>query len=182
MTCRVCGSYLHGLCGVHDPLGDNEMHRVCHRCVNSSNRKESSTDSTAWAASSKRPCPDERATGKEKRAGALGSLKPVGNTARKKSSWRRKPRTTDARRQGSGARPFEEHERRSNREGYGDRDKVRALDLLKSMSGVAIAKDMGIGVSTLYRWRAKEADISKQAAVSMPGAKSTKGVEFAKVE
>ncbi|CAB1101671.1 unnamed protein product [Ectocarpus sp. CCAP 1310/34] len=50
------------------------------------------------------------------------------------------------------------------------------------MSGVAIAKDMGIGVSTLYGWRAKEADIRQQAAVSMPGAKSTKGAEFAKVD
>ncbi|CAB1109044.1 unnamed protein product [Ectocarpus sp. CCAP 1310/34] len=41
---------------------------------------------------------------------------------------------------------------------------------------------MGTGMSTLYGWRAKEADIRQQAAVSMPGAKSTKGAEFAKVE
>ena len=42
--CRVCGSYLHVLCGLPDPLGDNEMQRVCHGCVNSNNRKESSAD------------------------------------------------------------------------------------------------------------------------------------------
>ncbi|CAB1104549.1 unnamed protein product [Ectocarpus sp. CCAP 1310/34] len=117
--CRVCGGHLHGLCGVHDLLGDDEMHRVCHGCVNSSNRKESSTDSTAGAASSKHPCPDGRATGKEKRASALGSLKPVGNTARRK------------------VRGAENHKRPKLE------DKVRALDLLKSMSSVAIAKDNG---------------------------------------
>ncbi|CAB1104026.1 unnamed protein product [Ectocarpus sp. CCAP 1310/34] len=71
--CRVCGGYLHGLCGVPDPVGDNEMHLVCHGCVNSSNCKETSTDSTARAASSKPPCPDGRATWKEKRAGALAA-------------------------------------------------------------------------------------------------------------
>lgn len=156
-TCRVCGGYLHGLCGVPDPLSDNEMHRVCHGCVNSNNRKESSTDSTAGAASSKRPCAGGRATGKAKQADALGSLNPVGNTAPRKvrGAENRKRPTLD--------------------------QKVRALDLLKSMSGTVIAKDMGIGVSTLYGWKAKEADIRKQAAVSMPGAKSTKGAEFAKV-
>ncbi|CAB1100067.1 unnamed protein product [Ectocarpus sp. CCAP 1310/34] len=150
MDCAVCMTRLATTrCTVRD----------CHGCVNSSNRKESSTDSTAGAASSKRPCPDGRATGKEKRAGALGSLKPVGNTAR------RKVRGAENR-----VRPTLE-------------DKVRALDLfLKSMSGVAIAKDMVIGVSTLYGWRAKEADIRQQAAVSMTGAKTTKGAEFAKVE
>ena len=48
--CPVCGSFIHGLCGLPDPQGDNEMQRVCHGCVN--NRKESSADPAAGAASS----------------------------------------------------------------------------------------------------------------------------------
>ncbi|CAM9811239.1 unnamed protein product [Pylaiella littoralis] len=56
--CRVCGGYLHGICGLVDPLGDNEMHRVCHGCVNSNKRSESSAGSAAGVASSKRPCPE----------------------------------------------------------------------------------------------------------------------------
>ena len=32
--CRgVCGQYLHGICGVVDPLGTSEMHRICHTCA-----------------------------------------------------------------------------------------------------------------------------------------------------
>ena len=66
--CRVYGSFLRGLCGLPDPQGDNEMQRVCHGCVN--NRKESSADPAAGAASSKRSCPEGQGTRKEKRAGA----------------------------------------------------------------------------------------------------------------
>ena len=43
------------------------------------------------------------------------------------------------------------------------------------MTGTAVAAKLGIGVSTLYSWKAKEADIRKQAVASKPGAKSTKG-------
>ena len=42
--CRVCGTYLHGMCGLPDPEGDDEMRRVCRGCVNSNNRKNSNTD------------------------------------------------------------------------------------------------------------------------------------------
>ena len=42
--CRVCGTYLHGMCGLPDPEGDDDMRRVCHGYVNSNNRKKSSTD------------------------------------------------------------------------------------------------------------------------------------------
>ena len=45
---------------------------------------------------------------------------------------------------------------------------VEALDLLKSMTGTAVAAKLGIGVSTLYSWKAKEADIRKQAAAFKP--------------
>ena len=111
--CRVCGSYLHGLCGLPDPLGDNEMQRVCHGCVNLNNRKESSADHAAGATSSKRLRPERQETGKEKQAGALDSLKRVGNTAA------RKARGAD-----TSKRPTFEQQ-------------VEALDLLKSMSGTA---------------------------------------------
>ena len=45
-----------------DPLGDNEMQRVCHGCVNPNKRSGSSADSAAGAASSKRPCPEGEGT------------------------------------------------------------------------------------------------------------------------
>ena len=61
-----------------DPLGDNEMQRVCHGCVNPNKRNGSSADSAAGAASSKRPCPEGEGTGKDQQSGALGSLKRVG--------------------------------------------------------------------------------------------------------
>ena len=48
-----------------DPLGDNEMQRVCHGCVNPNKRNGSSADSAAGAASSKRPCPEGEGTGKD---------------------------------------------------------------------------------------------------------------------
>ena len=77
-SCRVCRVYLHGICGLADPLGDNEMQRVCHGCVNPNKRNGSSADSAAGAASSKRPCPEGEGTGKDQQSGALGSLKRVG--------------------------------------------------------------------------------------------------------
>ena len=48
-----------------DPLGDNEMQRVCHGCVNPNKRNGSSAGSAAGAASSKRPCPEGEGTGKD---------------------------------------------------------------------------------------------------------------------
>ena len=91
------------------------MQRVCHGCVNSNNRKESSADPAAGAASSKRLRPERQETRKEKQAGALDTLKRVGNTAA------RKGRGADTRKRPT----FEEQ--------------VEALDLLKSMSETAIA-------------------------------------------
>ena len=117
---RVCGRYLHGLCGLPDPLGDNEMQRVCHGCVNSNNRNESSADPAAGTASSKRLRPERQETGKEKQAGALDSLKRVGNTAA------RKGRGADTRKLPTFEQQFE------------------ALDLLKSMSGTTIAARLNV--------------------------------------
>ena len=57
------------MCGLPDPEGDDEMRRVCHGCVNSNNRKKSSTDPDAGTASSKRHWPGGQGTA-EKQAGA----------------------------------------------------------------------------------------------------------------
>ena len=89
------------------------MQRVCHGCVNSKNRKESSADPAAGVASSKRLRPERQETEKEKQASALDSLKRVGNTAARKAC------VADTRK-----RPTFEQQ-------------VEALDLLKSMSGTA---------------------------------------------
>ena len=93
--CRVCGGYLHGLCGLQDPLDDNEMKRVCHGCVDSNKRNESSAGSAAGAASSKRPCPEGRGTGKAKQAASLGSLKPAGKSAGNRKARGAKTRDSD---------------------------------------------------------------------------------------
>ena len=105
-----------------DPLGDNEMQRVCHGCVNSNSRNESSADPAAGAASSKRLRPERQGTGKEKQAGALDSLKRVGNTAA------RKARGADTRKRPTFEQQFE------------------ALDLLMKsmMSGTAIAARLNV--------------------------------------
>ena len=108
------------MCGLPDPLGHNEMQRVCHGCVNSNNRNESSADPAAGAASSKRLRPERQGTGKEKQACALDSLKHVGNTAA------RKARGADTRKRPTFEQQFE------------------ALDLLKSMSGTAIAARLNV--------------------------------------
>ena len=41
---KVCVKYLHGTCGVADPLGESEMHRVCHTCLISHGRETSGAD------------------------------------------------------------------------------------------------------------------------------------------
>ena len=75
--CRVCQVYLHGICGLADPRGDNEMQRVCHGCFNPDKRNRSIAGSVAGAASSKRPCPEGEGTGTDQQSGVLGSLKRV---------------------------------------------------------------------------------------------------------
>ena len=96
------------------------MQRVCHGCVNSNNRKESSADPAAGAASLKRLRPERQETGRKKQAGALNSLNRVGNTIA------RNARGADTRK-----RPTFEQQ-------------VEALDLLKSMSGTVIAARLNV--------------------------------------
>ena len=96
------------------------MQHFCHGYVNSNNRKESSADPAAGAASSKRLRPERQETGKEKQAGALDSLKRVGKTAA------RKARGADTRKRPTFEQQFE------------------ALDLLKSTSGTAIAARLNV--------------------------------------
>ena len=117
--CRVCGGFLHGLCGVKGPLSDNEMHRVCHPCVTSTTRKESGVDTAVGAA--KRHCSE----------GARSTMKRVDTTARRK------------------ARGADNRERRTFFQQRG------TLDLLKTMTGVAVAEKMKIGLSTAPSTRGK---------------------------
>ncbi|CAB1112921.1 unnamed protein product [Ectocarpus sp. CCAP 1310/34] len=44
----VCGQYLRGICGVVDPLGTTEVHRICHTCA-ASRERETSGAGTAGA-------------------------------------------------------------------------------------------------------------------------------------
>ena len=109
-----------------DPLGDNEMRRVCHGCVNSNNRKESSADPAAGAASSKRLRPERQETGnfslngEEEASRYTGQLERVGNTAARK------------------ARGADTHKRPTFEQ------QVETLDLLKSKSGTAIAARLNV--------------------------------------
>lgn len=59
--------------------------------------------------------------------------------------------------------------------------KAQALDLLKTMPAAAVAYRLGIGASTLSRWKKHEEGIRKRAEASKPGAKSTKGADFPEV-
>ena len=45
--CRICGGYLHGMCGVVEPESDSEMQPVCHSCVNTGGGKISGADTSA---------------------------------------------------------------------------------------------------------------------------------------
>ena len=57
-------------------------------------------------------------------------------------------------------------------------EQIEALDLLKTMSGVAVAKKYKIGVSTLYNWKKNEAAMRKKAEGVRPDAKSFKQAMF----
>ena len=49
--CRgVCGQYLHGNCGVVDPRGTSEMHRICHTCATSRESETSGAGQSSGAA------------------------------------------------------------------------------------------------------------------------------------
>ena len=78
------------MCGLPDPEGDNEMRRVCHGCVNSNNRKQSSTDPDAGTASSKRHRPGGQGTAEEKQAGAPRK-KVRGADKRQRPSFEQQP-------------------------------------------------------------------------------------------
>ena len=55
---------------------------------------------------------------------------------------------------------------------------MEALDLLKSMSGAAVAEKYNIGMSTLYKWKKNQATMRKKAEDVKPGAKSFKQAQF----
>ena len=86
--CKVSGKYLHGTCGVADPLGESEMHRVCHTCLSSRGRETSGAD-TAGGKSEKR----DPSRGKSKGpAGTSSGVKLRQPVAKKKAV---QPNATD---------------------------------------------------------------------------------------
>lgn len=124
--CKACGKYLHGTCGVVDPLGESEMHRVCHNCESSRCRKTSGAG-TAGGRSEKR----DSSQGKGKCPAGTSSAARLGQPVAKKP----------------GGAP--KRKRVSNEE------KVNALDLLETRSVAAVAAKMGTGESTIYNWKSE---------------------------
>ena len=150
--CKVCGKYLHGTCCVADPLGESEMHRVCHTCLSSRGRETSGAD-TAGGKSEKR----DSSGGKGKDPAATSSGVKLRQPVAKKPGSAAKGKRASA------------------------EDKVNALDLLGTMSLPAVAARMGTGESTIYAWNKDEKKLRSAAASAKAGAKSTKGGEFPKV-
>lgn len=150
--CRVCAGYLHGMCGVVDPLGDSEMHRVCHNCANSGGRK-TSREQPAEGQPEKRRCNGSTRAGSAQNGSGLILGQAV---AKKPGGADKRTRVTlEA--------------------------KMHALDLLETMSATAVAKKVGTGESTIYRWKKDEKRIRNEAASAKAGAKSTKTGDFPKV-
>lgn len=151
--CRgVCGQYLHGTCGVVDPLGTSEMHRICNTCVTSRER-ETSGAGTAGA----QPEKSDSARGKGKgSAGARGGVKLSQHVAKKPGGATKRKRVS-----------IEE--------------KLAAVELLKKMTVAAAARKLAVGESTIYGWRADVKKLKDAVAGGMAGAKSTKGGDFPKV-
>ena len=69
-----------------------------------------------------------------------------------------------------------------NRERMTYVQQCEALDLLKTtITGLAVAEKMKIGLSTLYSWKKREHEIRNKAEDVKPGAKSLKRIDFPEV-
>ena len=104
-----------------DPLGENEMHRVCHTCLSSRGRETSGADA---AGGKSEKCDSSAGKGK----GSTGTSSGV------------KLRQPVAKKLGGAAK----------RKRVSAEDKVNALDILGTMSLPAVAARMGTGESTIY--------------------------------
>lgn len=158
---RVCSLYLHSTCGTPDPLADSEMQRVCEPCVNSTTRKASGTPAAGLPAS-KRHCEDGAGKGKGK---ATEATRTSGESLDGEPAGpiRRKARGADTRVRLS----YEK--------------KAEALGLLNTMTGTAVAAKLGVGVSSVYKWRREKDRIREKLECTKPGAKSAKGADFPEV-
>ncbi|CAM9702236.1 unnamed protein product, partial [Choristocarpus tenellus] len=90
--CRVCSGYLHGICGVVDPLGASEMKRLCKLCMSPTKRKASGPPAGDDKASKRH---DTKNEGKEKvlpnrSTEKTTSYKPRGADSRKRLSFAEK--------------------------------------------------------------------------------------------
>lgn len=151
--CRVCSGYLHGTCGLQDPLGESEMQRVCEPCVNSTTRKASSPPDADLQAS-KRHCEEEQqGNGKGKRKAAVDE-EPA---TRKKAG-------------GAATRVRLSYER-----------KAYALGLLETMTLNEVASKLGVGVSSIHKWKRAADSIRKKAESPTSSKKSSKGADFPEV-
>ena len=74
--CKVCGKYLHGTCGVPDPLGETDMHRVCHTRLSSRGRETSGAD-TAGGKSDKRDSSGGKGKGRACTSSGVKLRQPV---------------------------------------------------------------------------------------------------------
>lgn len=147
-----------------DPLGDSETHRVCEPCVNSTIRKASGTPGAELPVS-KRHCEVGGGKGKGKaveatRTSTSSGLEGSGAAA---DHVRRKARGADTRVRLS----YEK--------------KADALVLLETMTGTAVAAKLGVGVSSVYKWRREADRIKEKLECTKPGAKSAKGADFPEV-
>ena len=148
-----------------DPLDGSEMLRVCEPCVNSTIRKASGTDA-AGLPDSKRHCEDKGGRGKGKATDAAHASCSLGGPlegAGEPGPVRRIARGADTRVRLS----YEK--------------KAEALGLLKTMTGTALAAKLGVGVSSVYKWRREKERIKEKLECTKPGAKSAKGAEFPEV-
>ncbi|CAB1100159.1 unnamed protein product [Ectocarpus sp. CCAP 1310/34] len=138
-------------CGVVDPLGTTEVHRICHTCA-ASRERETSGAGTAGAQPEKNG--SSRAKGKGS-AGASGGAKFGKHVAKKPGGAAKRKRVSTA-------------------------DKAKALELLKTMKVPAAATKLEIGESTPYNWKSDEKKIRDAAAGGKANSKSSKGGHFPK--
>ena len=88
------------------------------------------------------------------------STDPDAGTASSKRHWPVGQGTAEEKRAGA---PRKKVRGADKRQRPSFEQQAEALDLLKSMTGTAVAAKLGIGVSTLYSWKRHESDIRKQA-------------------
>lgn len=149
--CRCCGGYLHGICGVQDPLGSTEMNRICEGgCTTLSG------DSSRAPPALKRAAPKQKAP----------ALKPAGLkfAAPRPKPPAPKPARLEPPSSKQKARGAESRKRMSVQQ------QGEVLEYMQSKRAKVkhVAKHFGIGESTVFRIK-KDADKIKKTLDQTPG-------------